>query len=262
MTSVPTLVAVCGERVLDARGRAVDQPVVLRGRRDPVAVDRAGRAEHRLQRGDRREDDVAVVGLVAGDADHAQRHRAAAGAQRGSGRRRRLPVVLAIVGPSTATFARARDLGVGVPAPAVDARVHQRPRRQAPGLRRRGPSSRTLLLHPRLRVAHARRWTAISRPASAPSGLLATAWIQTSKWLSSNQPPVGLAPRRRRARAARAASRPRTRPAARWRGCAACAGRARATRSARCAAGSARAAARRRGVPGRRRPTRTPAAPR
>jgi hypothetical protein len=41
----PHLVAVCGERVLEPRRRAVDETVVVGRGCDPVVVDLAGRAE-------------------------------------------------------------------------------------------------------------------------------------------------------------------------------------------------------------------------
>ena len=118
--------------------------------------------------------------------------------------------------PSTAT-ARARSTSASVyQRPSVDAGVHQRPRGQAPGLGvaaldagRRSAATAV----PRARP----RWTRSGAPASASSGLLATAWTQTSKWLSSNQPRVvvGHAGAEREQR--RAASRRRARSAAPWR---------------------------------------------
>jgi hypothetical protein len=94
-----------------------------------------------------------------------------------------LPVVLAIVAPSTATFARA----------LTSASVYQRPlsmrvfisgRAGSPQACASRPSRRTLFcIHGC--ASRTPSVEAIRRPASAPSGLLATAWIQTSKWLSS-----------------------------------------------------------------------------
>ena len=74
------VVAGRGEGVLEPCGCPVDERVIARGRADPVVVGAGGRgAEHDPHRLPRDEEHGAVLLLVGGDADHAQRQRAAAG---------------------------------------------------------------------------------------------------------------------------------------------------------------------------------------